>query len=68
MIDLHLGIQLAELLVVVGAVAKILAYLSRIKEALTDFPPHRHVDGSILYPKGFEPGVAARGAAFGNGD
>ena len=29
-----------------------------------DFPPHRHINGSVLYPAGYEPGppqVLAKG-------
>jgi hypothetical protein len=28
---------------------------SRIIDALENFPPHRHSNGAILYPKGFDP-------------
>lgn len=28
---------------------------NRILFVLRDFPPHRHVNGSIIYPDGYEP-------------
>ena len=27
----------------------------RLASILKDFPPHRHQNGDILYPKGYEP-------------
>jgi len=27
----------------------------RLRSILMDFPPHRHTNGKILYPKGYEP-------------
>ena len=27
----------------------------RLASILKDFPPHRHDNGNILYPKGYEP-------------
>ena len=31
--------------------------LNRWFDVLKDFPPHRHFNGRIVYPKGMEPGV-----------
>lgn len=28
----------------------------RLASILRDFPPHRHDNGHIIYPKGYEPG------------
>lgn len=28
----------------------------RFASILKDFPPHRHDNGNILYPRGYEPG------------
>ena len=27
----------------------------RLTSIIKDFPPHRHANGNIIYPKGFEP-------------
>ena len=29
--------------------------INRLMSILQDYPPHRHVNGNILFPKGFEP-------------
>ena len=31
--------------------------LNRLYDILIDFPPHRHENGLVLFPKGFEPGA-----------
>jgi len=60
---------LADVAAVVAILASvgILGYLrqiARLVSVFTDFPPHRHVFGQIIYPKGFSPensqGEAAR--------
>jgi len=30
---------------------------NRVFSVLKDFPPHRHINGSIVYPEGYEPTV-----------
>lgn len=35
--------------------------INRILDVLEQFPPHRHENGLILFPKGFEPGMVQRG-------
>lgn len=35
--------------------------INRIIDIFENFPPHRHENGLILFPKGFEPGVVQRG-------
>jgi hypothetical protein len=32
----------------------------RLASILRDFPPHRHDNGHIIYPKGYEPGVVEK--------
>lgn len=34
--------------------------INRIIDVLADFPPHRHENGLILFPKGFSPGEVKR--------
>lgn len=46
----------AEVLILLFGVAYPMVRSSqRLKSILQDFPPHRHVNGHILFPKGFEP-------------
>lgn len=30
----------------------------RLRNILQDFPPHRHVNGKIIFPKGYKPDEA----------
>jgi hypothetical protein len=30
---------------------------NRLESAMQEFPPHRHVNGKILYPKAFSPSI-----------
>ncbi len=54
------GVTLTVVVVIMGVVWKVLVKVSRIMEALADYPPHRHVNGKILFPKGYEPGAVER--------
>ena len=33
---------------------------NRWYDVLTEYPPHRHVNGNILYPRGMDPGLVQR--------
>lgn len=56
-----LWLQIAELAVLIfGAAAPSIWTALRLRSILKDFPPHRHIRGGILYPKGYEPGREAR--------
>lgn len=39
-----------------GVAAPITYGVIRLVAMLKDFPPHKHINGKILYPKGYEPG------------
>lgn len=53
---LEVGVTVAGVAVSVGTAAwAVLRKLTRILDAFENFPPHRHVNGKILFPKGFEP-------------
>lgn len=58
---LDLLIHLIEALGVIGTGLGfgwgILRKLTRIVDALEEYPPHRHSNGRILYPKHFSPGM-----------
>ncbi len=41
---------------VFGVAAPIVWSAFRLRSLLKDFPPHRHLNGKILYPKGYAPG------------
>jgi len=49
----HIG----EALTIVAVSWKINRGFNRILDALESFPPHRHINGHITYPKGFSPPV-----------
>lgn len=52
--------HLAELAVVGPLVWKGNRTLNRWIDIMKDFPPHAHANGTIRYPKGFEPGLVER--------
>jgi hypothetical protein len=41
--------------IILGVAFKGIRALNRLMSILQDYPPHRHVNGRILYPKDFEP-------------
>jgi len=45
----------AELLVIIAAAWRVIVAANRVSSVLKDFPPHRHVNGSVIYPDGYEP-------------
>jgi hypothetical protein len=47
--------HLAELLPIAFACWRMFRAANRILDVMKDFPPHRHINGSILYPSGFAP-------------
>lgn len=34
--------------------------INRLIDVLKDFPPHRHENGLVIYPKDYEPGEVKR--------
>lgn len=50
-----LTIHLAELLIMAGVAWRVIRAANRIESVLKDFPPHRHINGNVIYPVGFEP-------------
>ena len=49
--------HLAEALPLFYFLWRILAKLTRLLDIFTEYPPHRHVTGQLLYPKGYAPGL-----------
>lgn len=49
-----------ELLILAGAAWRVIVAANRVSGVLKDFPPHRHVNGSIIYPEGYEPTAVQR--------
>lgn len=46
----------AEVLILLFGVAYPMVRSSqRLRQILSDFPPHRHINGKILFPKGYAP-------------
>lgn len=58
--------HLAEIVVLAGFGWRIIRKLTGILDALKEYPPHRHVNGKILYPKDYEPGREAKLATTGD--
>lgn len=50
-----LSFHAAELLLIAGAAWRVIIAANRVSTVLKDFPPHRHVNGSVIYPEGYEP-------------
>lgn len=38
-----------------GVAAPIIWSALRLRSVLKDFPPHRHINGTIIYPSGYAP-------------
>ncbi len=64
---MELQIHLAELLTmismaVIGIVAavKVIRAADRVGNLLKDFPPHRHIGDTIVYPDGYGPPISQR--------
>jgi hypothetical protein len=57
MITLDNTIHISEAIAIVGGLWKINRSFVRFLDIMKDFPPHRHVNGKIMYPKGFNPGM-----------
>lgn len=48
--------DLASLVCLLGGILyHVVKVSNRVMSVLQDFPPHRHENGSIIFPKGFEP-------------
>lgn len=70
--NFDLQFHIAELLTILTAAFFVIRAANRVWSVLKDFPPHRHINGSIFYPSGFEPthvgsiGPKERGASAGS--
>ena len=49
------AIHISTLLVIAKMAYHVIKASNRIEDILKDFPPHRHVNGKIIFAKGFEP-------------
>lgn len=58
--NFDLTFHTAELLTIMTAAAYVIRAANRVFTVLKDFPPHRHINGSIVYPEGYEPTVIQR--------
>lgn len=50
----------AELIPLIVVCWRMFHAANRLMDVLKDYPPHLHVNGKVIYPKGFEPGKVAR--------
>ncbi len=44
-----------ELLTLIVAGARVVRAADRVLDVMKDFPPHRHVNGHVIYPEGNLP-------------
>ena len=54
-LDIDIIIHLSEMLIIIPVIWKANRVVTRILDALESFPPHRHINGHIIYPKQYEP-------------
>ena len=47
--------SLVNSIIILGVAFKGIRALNRLMNILQDYPPHRHINGKIIFPKGFEP-------------
>ncbi len=50
----------AELASVLGMAWKVIGRLNRDESLKADYPPHRHINGSIIYPDEYPPAKIER--------
>lgn len=51
-----------ELMAFIAVAWKVIGRLNRDESLRTDYPPHRHVNGNIMYPPDYPPPPIERGA------
>lgn len=64
-LSINLGAVITGAVVVASYLRRINEQLTAIRKALEEYPPHRHINGRILYPKDFQPGETEQLAAAG---
>lgn len=52
---LDLAVHAVEALSILGVGLGGLKKLNHLIDLFKDFPPHRHINGFVLYPEGYEP-------------
>lgn len=52
---LDLAVHAVEALSILGVGLGGLRKLNHLIDLFNDFPPHRHINGFVLYPEGYEP-------------
>lgn len=61
--------SLVNTLIILGIAWKAVRVINRVMGILQDYPPHRHINGKVIYAKGFEPTpVETIGANNGRGE
>lgn len=51
----HASEIVVSLFVILPVAWKVFRVANRILDVMKDFPPHRHVNGQIIFADGFEP-------------
>jgi len=53
-------VELPFLPAVIYGLYRIVKALSKFETLLANYPPHRHINGSVIYPEGYEPPVVQK--------
>jgi hypothetical protein len=53
--DLQTIANLGNSAILVIVAWRVIRAINRVMDVLKDYPPHRHINGSILFPDGFQP-------------
>jgi hypothetical protein len=61
-VNFDLSFHIAEILTLlticgtcIATAVKVIRAAQRVETTFKNFPPHRHINGSIVYPEGYEP-------------
>lgn len=54
-VNIELVFHGTEIVVIGAGFWKLVRVATRLLDVMEDFPPHRHVNGKVLFPKGYAP-------------
>ncbi len=55
-----LSFHVGEALAIGAAAWRVILAANRVSTVLKDFPPHRHINGNVIYPDGYAPTAIER--------
>lgn len=56
-------VPVTAVIAIVGIAWKVIRVVNRLEMMLQEYPPHRHINGHIVYPKGYTPEKAQSASA-----